>query len=412
MKSATLLTLSLLASLSTLAAQDQVTVLRGATILTGKGPAIENGVMVISSGKIQSVGDSQSSIPQGARVIDCNGLTMTPGLVDAGTMLGLDRMNANEQGEEITPQMKVIDALDPADPRFDRIRSQGVTTVQVNPGNRNVIGGLGAVVKTSGTTVGEMLLRDESGMRLTMGSEASVGNRAIRGGLPDNMYYRRPTTRMGVIWAARKAFYDAIDYREQKTIADGDDDSLGIDPGMEVLVKVLDRKVTVHTTAHAEQDIRTALRLSAEFGYETLLEEATDAYLVAEEIKAAGVKVLISAPSGNATLQYSNADGAELRLSTLKVLADAEVPFAIHTGSAMGSMHLIHEAMFAIRNGLTKEQALAAVTTVPAEILGVDDRVGSLTAGLDADFILWRGDPFAPTTTAETVYINGQEIEK
>ncbi len=412
MKSGALTLLAVFASSLLAPAQDQVTVLKGATILSGKGPAIENGVLVISSGKIQSVGDSQTSLPQGAKIIDCSGLTMTPGLVDAGTMLGLDAMNANEQGGEITPQMKVIDALDPADPRFDQIRRHGVTTVQVNPGNRNVIGGLGAVIKTSGNTVGEMLLLDESGMRLTMGAEPSVGNRAIRGGIPDNMYYRRPTTRMGVIWAARKAFYDAIDYREQKTIADGDDQSLGVDPGMEVLVRVLDRKVTVHTTAHAEQDIRTALRLAAEFGYETLLEEATDAWLVAKEIKAAGVKVLISAPSGNGDLRYSTTDGADPRLSTLMVLAEAEVPFAIHTGSAMGSMHLIHEAMFAIRNGLTREQALAAVTTVPAEILGVADRVGSLAPGLDADFILWRGDPFAPTTTAEAVYINGQETEK
>jgi len=402
------LSLGLGASLS---GQNQVTVFRGARIMSARGAAIEDGVMVISGGKIQSLGDNKTATPEGARVIDLGGKTITPGLVDAGTTLGLDQRNANEQGEEVTPQMRVIDALDPADPRFARIRRQGVTTVQVNPGNRNVIGGLGAIVKTSGKTVSEMLLRDESGLRLTLGSEPSSGNRAIRGGTPNTIYYRRPTTRMGVIWAARKAFYDAMDYREQKTIADGNSPNIGENPGMEVLVRVLNRELTVHTTTHAEQDIRTALRLAAEFGYKTLLEEATEAWSVAKEIKEAGVKVLVSAPSMQEAVGSSMRDSAEARLSTLNVLAEAGIPFAIHSGASLGSLNLISEAMFAQRNGLSPNQALAAVTRVPAEILGIDDRVGSLRAGLDADFVVWDGDPLAPTTRAESVYINGQKIE-
>lgn len=395
-----------------LPAQDQVTVFRGARILSARGAPIEQGILVISSGKIQTLGGMDTSIPEGAKIIDLQGKTITPGLVDAGTTLGLDQNNANEQGAEVTPQMRVIDAIDPADPRFARIRRHGVTTVQVNPGNKNVIGGLGAVLKTSGKTVYEMLLRDESGLRMTMGREAASGNRAIRGGAPDSIYYRRPTTRMGVIWAARKAFYDAMEYREQRTIADGDSPSLGGDPGMEVLVRVLDREITVHATTHAEQDIRTALRLAAEFGYKTLLEEATEAWRVAKEIKDAGVKVLISSPSVQESVDSSRRDGAEVRLSTLNLLAEAGIPFAIHTGSSIGSMHLINEAMFALRNGLSREQTLAAITRIPAEILGIDDRVGSLSPGLDADLVIWNGDPFAPTTRVEVVYINGQEVAR
>lgn len=392
-----------------LSAQEQVTVLRGARILPANGAPIENGVVVLVAGKVQAVGGSDTSVPAGAVSVDLSGRTITPGLVDAGTLIGVDLDNANEQGEEVTPHMRVVDALDPADKRFARVLRGGVTTVQVNTGNRNVIGGIGAVVKTAGDTVAEMLLLDESGMRLTMGSEPSRGNRAIRGGTPNSIYYRRPTTRMGVVWSARKAFYDAQAYKERKTVENGDGEPAMGDPAMEVLVKVLDREVEVHTTARAEQDIRTAIRLADEFGYSTLLTEAIEAWRVVDEIKESGATVLFSAPSRLRVLGSGAGDGAEYRLHTLNLLAEAEVPFAIQTGSDLGTLDLVHEAMFAVRNGLDRDTALAAVTTIPARILGIDDRVGAIAAGLDADLVVWSGDPFEPTSRVESVYVNGEE---
>jgi imidazolonepropionase-like amidohydrolase len=389
-------------------AQDRITVFRGARVVPVAQPAIENGVVVVAAGKIRQVGGTDTAIPDGAEVVDCTGKVITPGLIDAGTTLGLDRRNANEQAAEVTPQVTVLDAIDPTDQRFRKVRANGVTTVQVNPGNANVIGGRGAVLKTQGDTVRQMLVRDECGLRLTMGAEPSSGNRAIRGGTPTSIYYRRPTTRMGVVWEARKAFYDAIAYREQKTVANGD--GLPVqDAAMEVLVRALDRKLTVHTTARAEQDIRAALRLAEEFGYETLIEEATEAWRVVQELEAAGVKVLVSAP-GSLALPEDARDGAEVRFHTLNLLSAADVPFAIHTGASLGALDLVHEAMFAVRNGLSPERALAAITIVPAKILGIDDRTGSLAAGLDADLVVWSGDPFDPTTRAESVFIAGVRV--
>jgi len=389
-------------------AQQEAVVLKGATIYPVSGTVIENGVVILAGGKIQAIGGADTETPSGARVIDVTGKVITPGLIDAGTTLSVSARDANEQVEEVTPQMRIVDAIDPGHKVFDAVRRHGVTTVQINPGNRNVIGGLGAVVKTHGATVDQMLVKDASALRMAMGSEPSNGNRAIRYGTPVGLYYRRPTTRMGVVWVARKAFYDAMSYREERTLA-GPDKTPPEDPGMEVLLQVLDGKLQVHTTARAEQDIRTALRLADEFGYKTVIEGAIEAYRCVDLVAAAKAKVIFAPPSANGV---GNPDGAEGRYHTLSLLAKAGVPFAIQTESSLGERHLVYEAMVAMRNGLSFDKALAAVTLTPAQVLGIDTQVGSLDAGKDADIVVWSHKPFDPTSTVERLFINGREVIK
>lgn len=387
-------------------AQERTLVLRGAEVHPVSRPVIPSGIVVIGGGKILAVGGPDLTVPEGARVIDCKGLVVTPGLIDAATTLGVGDTDENEQAEEVTPNLHVLDAVDPTDPAFERARRAGVTAVQVNPGNRNVIGGLGAVLKTKGDTVPDMLVKDETCLKVAMGSEPSAGNMPIRGGAPVSIYFRRPTTRMGVVWMVRKAFYDAKAYQERKTVP-GDDGPPPPDPRMEVLVRALEGKLSVRTLARAEQDIRTALRLAEEFGYSTVLEEATEAYKVADEVARAKARLVYGAPS----VLGNRGDGAEARLHTLSLLAEKGVRFAIATGYEVGALDLAHEAMFAVRAGLPVEHALEAVTRVPAEILGVDDRLGTLEPGKDADLVLWSGPLFHPTTFAKTVYINGEEVQ-
>ncbi len=395
-----------------LLAQEQVTVLQGAKVMPASGPPIENGVVVIAGGKVQLVGGKDTPIPQNARVIDATGKVVTPGFVDAATLLGVDPRDQNEQSDEVTPHMRILDALNPTDKRFVRARRAGVTTLQVNPGNRNVIGGTGVVLKTHGDTIAQMLLADRSGLRVTLGGEPSRGNMAIRGGTPDSIYFRRPTTRMGVVWALRKAFYDAITYREKRTAGananGGAATAMAENPAFEVLLLALDKKLPVRTTARAEQDIRTALRIAQEFGYETMLEDPTEAWRVLELIAQSKVKVLFG-PCAQRASGEARGDGAEGRDTTLVEMAKANIPFALTTAGS--GTDLAKEAMFAVRNGLSPEQALQAVTLVPAQILGIDQRVGSLAAGKDADLLVWSGDPFDPTSRLETTFINGKEIQ-
>ncbi len=396
----------LLAALSLptfVAAQAETVVYQGARILPGGRPAIDEGVLIVAGGKVQAVGGPATAIPQGARVVDCRGKTITPGLVDASFAGAINPEDGNEQSAEVTPHLRALDSLDLRAPAVRRARQMGVTTVHAMPGTNNVIGGLGCVVKTLAGADGPRVIGDDTSLRITLGAEPSQGNRAIRGGRVDSMYYRRPTTRMGVVWEVRKAFYDAKEQLEQ-TAANAPPSP---DPATEVLTKVLQGQLVAYTTARSEQDIRTALRLASEFGYRTVIDEAQDAYHVVDEIAAAKVTVLLGAPSAEQVAGRAGADGATPRFSTIALLAQKNVPFVVTTGSNAAALDLVREAMFAVRFGLSTEQALDAVTIRPAQLLGVADRVGSLAAGKDADFVVWSHDPLDPAAVAESVHIDG-----
>lgn len=387
-------------------AQDQVTVYKDARILPGAAAPIEHGVLVVAGGKIQAVGGATTPLPNDAAVVDCRGKTITAGLIDASFRGGASQGDLNEQSDEVTPHLRVLDSLDPDDVSFARARAAGVTAVHVMPGTRNVIGGIGCVVKTFGTDPATMVLKEDASLRIVMGAEPSMGNRAIRGGAVDSIYYRRPTTRMGVVWEARKAFFDTKQAMEATMGAKPPPAS----PGREVLKRVLEGKLTAYTTARSEQDIRTALRIAAEFGYKTVLDEAQDSYLVLDEISAAKVTVVLGAPSATLVSGTGASDGADPRCATVQLLAARGVPFVITTGNNLAALELVREAMFAHRNGLSAAQALDAVTILPARLLGISDRTGSLAPGKDADFVIWSQDPLDPAALAESVHINGKPV--
>ncbi|MBL9076761.1 MAG: amidohydrolase family protein [Planctomycetes bacterium] len=384
----------------------QTTVFTGARILPGGAPPIADGVLVVTGGRIAAVGDAATPVPDGAAIVDCRGRTITPGLIDASFRGGAAAGDLNEQGDEVTPHLRALDSLDPDDPALARARAAGVTAVHLMPGTRNVIGGLGCVVKTAGTDPAAMLVKADVSLRIVMGSEPSAENRAIRGGRVDSIYYRRPTTRMGVVWETRRAFHEAKQALEL---------SLGATPappdrGREVLQRVLRGDLTAYTTARSEQDIRTALRIAAEFGYRTVIDEAQDAWVVADELLAAQVTVLLGAPSAAQVQGSAGRDGADPRYATAKLLADRGIPFVITTGTNTAALELVREAMFAARNGVAPAQAIDAVTIAPARLLGIADRTGSLAAGKDADFVVWSHDPLDPAAVAESVHIDGKPV--
>jgi imidazolonepropionase-like amidohydrolase len=211
---------------------------------------------------------------------------------------------------------------------------------------------------------------------------------------------------MGVVWEVRKAFYDTKAALELTVGAGAPPPS----PGREVLARVLRGELTAYTTARSEQDIRTALRIAAEFGYQTVIDEAQDAYLVADELAAAKVTVLLGAPSAAQVTGSAGADGADPRYATARLLADRGIPFVITTGTNAAALDLQREAMFAVRNGVPAAMALDAITIAPARLLGVDGRTGSLAAGKDADFVVWSHDPLDPAAVAESVHIDGKPV--
>jgi len=390
-------------------AQDEPVVWRGARVLTGDGQSIDDAVLVVVGGRIQTIGGPATAVPAGSRLVEARGMVITPGLIDAAWSGGsaVGAMDLNEQSTEVTPSLHVLDTLDPMDKAIARVRSQGVTTVHVMPGTRSVIGGLSCVLQTWGKDQESMVLSSEAALRMTLGAEPSMGNRAIRGGSVESIYYRRPTTRMGVIWSARRALYDAKEMLDESQAQQQVARTAQERRDLSVLARVLKGTLPMVTTARSEQDLRTALRLSTEFGYTPVIDEAQDAHSVVAELSAARVWVMVGAPSASSVGGPGGQDGAEPRYATVLRLRDAGVNFVITTGTNANALELIREAMFAHRFGLTRDEALAAVTTQPAKLLGLQDKKGALKPGMDADFVVWSADPFDPSSTPSSVVIGG-----
>ncbi|PIE22565.1 MAG: hypothetical protein CSA62_11960 [Planctomycetota bacterium] len=379
-------------------AQERRTVLYNATVFTGKGAPIENGWVAFQNGRITELGKGAFE-KKGVKAIDLKGAWITPGLIDANTSLGLPSPHENEQSDEVTPQIRVLDAIDPESDDFRKALRHGVTSAYVAPGGFNVFGGIGAVIKTAGPSLGDRIVKAESGLRVTMGALPSAGNGPPRFGMPTSIYNRRPTTRMAVVWEVRNAFYKAMQSRDSGKPVKLRDDKLA------VLRKVLDKKLLLRMTARQEHDIRSALRLAEEFGIDIVLDGASEAYYVLDYLIAAKTPVVLTPPS----LQRDPIDRSRVQLDTAALLAKKGVPLALQTGQGLASLALVHEAAFAVRQGLPRQAALEAITSVPARILGIQDRVGTLAKGRDADIVVWSEHPLRRTTQLRHVFIDGQE---
>ena len=376
-------------------AQEKALVIRGAQVFTGKGGFTEGAEIRIVGGKIDAVGNV-NSLPTD-QTIDAKGLYLTPGLIDANTALGLPSPEENEQSSEVTPAIQVKDAIDFKSPAFGFALQDGVTTACISPGGFNVIGGLDAILKTGGP-LSTRLMESGNGLRITLGQLPGAGNRAPRWGKPTSMYNRRPTTRMGTIWEIRRAFYKAMKYKDTKARQEPD-------RATRVLLNVLKGKVNCRMTARADQDLRTAIRLAKEFGLKIIIDGGVESYYVLDQIQKAGFPILLTAPSQNRA-----PDGATPHLDTAALLAEKGIHFAIQTGRGMTTLPLIREAAFAVRGGLSREQALEAITSVPAEILGIADRVGRIQKDLDADLVLWSGHPLSLGSHPVRVWIGGKTV--
>jgi imidazolonepropionase-like amidohydrolase len=354
---------------------------RAGRVIPVSSGEIQDGVLLVRNGQIAALGAwGTVDIPAGVRVVDLSGSVIVPGIVDIHPAFAPGV--ANEETTEVTPDVRVAEWVNPDAPEWQRARALGITTAVVSPGTRNVIGGLSAAMKTDGTSV----VRDPLSLVASMGQDPSVGNWPPRAGQP-NLFARRPTTRMGVVWQFRDAFVHAPDR------------------GDETLVRALEGELPVWITARRATDIETALNLAEEFGLRLTLVEAHEAGRLAVTIRERGVSVVLR-PHVRVDTVYSD-EGTRPRISAARSLLDAGVRVAIcgasltESGSGVGLIALL------VRSGLTREEALRALTLTPAEIAGIGDRVGSLEPGKDADFVILDGDPSAAMTAIRTVVIRG-----
>jgi imidazolonepropionase-like amidohydrolase len=390
----------------------------GGLVVPVEGAPIEGGTVLITDGKIAAVGGAGLAAPAGFSVVDATGKWVLPGLVDAHTHLG-----AREEGEgwaghdtnELTgpvqAHVRVLDAINPADEGFRDAVAGGVLAAGITPGSGNPIGGQTVAVRCWGLTVDDMVLRSPAGMKSALGENPKrvVGERRVN-----------PSSRLGTAAAIRSALVDAAAYlakEEDQKLSTADpggrppqtpDKSGGArDLKLEALARVLRREIPWRQHCHRADDIATALRLAAEFGYDLVLDHCTEGYLLVEKIAAAGVPVV----TGPLITARSKVELRNRTLANPGVLAAAGITVAIATDHPVVPVHLlILQAALAVKEGMDRDAALRAVTINPAKIMRVSDRIGSLVPGKDADLVIWSGDPFDVMSRAEVAYLGGREV--
>jgi imidazolonepropionase-like amidohydrolase len=379
----------------------------GGRVVPIEGEPIDGGTVLLRDGKIAAVEGPGFTVPDGIDVVDATGKWVLPGFIDAHAHAGVSEeaegwagQDTNERTSPVTAQVRALDAINPADLGFRDAITGGILAVNVNPGSANPIGGQTAAIKCWGRTVDEMVLREPAGLKSALGEN------------PKRVYGDRketPSTRLGTAAVIRGAFVEALNYQSKLDAAERDSDSapVGRDLKLEALCRVLRREIPWRQHCHRADDIATAMRMAREFGYDLVIDHGTEAYLLADQIAAASIPVIIGP-------LFTSRSKVELRNRSLANpgrLAAAGVTIAITTDHPVVPIHfLIHQATLAVKEGLDPVTALRAVTINPARIIGCDDRIGSLTVGKDADVVIWSGDPLDVMSRAERAYVDGREI--
>lgn len=380
----------------------------GATIYTVSSGDMENGTVLIDEGKVTAIG-RDLDIPSSATVIDGKGCALTPGLIDAHTHIGAcpegmpyTMTDENDMTNPSTPQLRILDSIYPFDEAFDEARKGGVTTVQVLPGSGNVIGGQGAVIKTFGLVVDQMAVMAPSGMKAALGEN------------PIGVYkekHQMPTTRMGNAACMRATLQEAVNYKKQKdhnkNKKDDEKDPFEIKLDMEALIPVIDGTMPLRVHCHRADDIATAIRVAEEFGIKLTMEHCTEGHLIADYLAEKKAMAAVGPTFGC----RPKIELRHMTWETLKVFADKGIHFCIITDHPVTPVHsLMTCATMAHKAGLTRDQALRAITLSAAEHLGLEDRLGSIEPGKDGDLVLWNGDPFDTRTEVKTTIIDGKVV--
>lgn len=374
------------------------TAVRGDLVYTMAGEPIDNGVVLIEDGLIESVGPSNEvDVPDGYEVREA--AVVTPGLVDARNVVGLAGMynvpadqDQLDETKPIQPSLRALDAYNAREDLVAWVRSLGVTTMNAGPAPGALISGQTMIVKTTGETVDQAAVRPGAMMAFTLGPGVS-------------RHFDSPGTRSKGMALVRQAFADAQAYARKKENA-GEDEKPDVDLGKEALLDVLSGEMPALVSANRAHDITAALRLAEEYDLNMILSGAAEAYLVLDEIAAAGVPVIL-----HPTMTRPAGQSANAAFDTAAKLKDAGIPFAIQSGYESyvpKTRVVLFEAAIAAANGLSKQEALASITRGAAEILGMGDRIGSLEKGKEADLVLFDGDPFEYTTHVCTVIIGGR----
>lgn len=393
------LTILLTAGLLAPETEAQQIAVKGETVYTMNGEPLSDGVVLIRDGVIEEVGPaSQVEIPGGYTLYETE--VVTPGLIDSRSTVGFSGIlnqdhdqDQLEMSSAFQPELRAIDAYNAREDLVKFLLETGITTVHTGHGPGALASGQTMIVKTSGNKIETALIDSTTAIAITLGSGISGG-------------FSTPGTRSKSVAMLRQQLLDAKSYAERRA----SDNPPGRNLARETLADLIDGKIFALVEVHRAHDIMTALRLQDEFGFKMLLSGATESYLVRDEIRQAGVPVII-----HPTMTRTWGESQNASFETAAKLTEAGIPVYFQSGYegyVPKTRVALYEAAIAVANGLDRITALEALTIEPARLFGIDDRVGSLEPGKDADLVLFNGDPFEYITTTRAVIVDGKVVKE
>jgi imidazolonepropionase-like amidohydrolase len=362
------------------------------------------GDILIENGKISQIGKNLDL--KADKEINVKNKYIFPGFIDAHSHIGLfeegvggSYQDGNEATDPTTAQVRAIDAFYPEDAAIKRALAGGVTTVMVVPGSANPIGGQGAILKLNSQITDESILKEPSGLKMALGEN------------PKRVYgssNKTPSTRLGNAAVIREYFTKVINYRQKKETAQKEGKPFNdIDLKLEIGEKVLKREISARIHAHRKDDILTAIRLSEEFGFDLVIEHATEAYKIADFIKEKNIPLILGPIFGFRT----KLETRDMSYESIKIINEKGILASLMCDHPV--IHLEHasiQAATALRYGAKEEDLLKMLTINPAKILGLEDRLGTIEVNKDADLVVWSGHPFDPRSYVEKTLINGKVV--
>ena len=354
------------------------TLIKAKHVVTMAGDTFSPGVVLVTDGKIAAVGTSADT--GDARVVEVD--TIMPGLINPYSQAGISGQET-ERTREVTPRLESFDIIDWQSRDFTELVASGVTTVSVSPGTDNVISGISCTVKTAGAEKDRMLV-DRTGLVIAMCSDPASRNSSRQ--RPDSIYIRQPTNRMGVVWILRSTFHRALN-----SATPNENDKL--------IQQALQGQQPVISVSRTAYDVTTLLRIGKEFGFKPILVGGEECWKIRRTLAEAQTPVILGRIIPG---RERGSERTRVSSNNAGILHEAGVPFCF-SGS-----DLLDQARFAVRYGLDRDAALAALTTTPAKILKVENRVGKIAVGHDADLLGLNGDPLEFTSSVNLVMVNGR----
>ncbi|MGN0132133.1 MAG: amidohydrolase [Lachnospiraceae bacterium] len=360
---------------------------------------IEQGTILVNGSLIEKVSEKKAEIPAEYRLIDAKGCFVLPGFVESHCHMGITEEKKGTEGDDcnetvnpITPSLRAIDAINPMDDAFHNAVRAGITTAMIGPGSSNVVGGQFVVLNNHGRCIDDMVLRFPAALKVAFGENPKVNYSGMG---------KSPSTRMAIASMLRKELLDAKQY------LDNSKKNKETDLHYEAYRAVFEKKIPLKAHAHRADDILTAIRIAKEFDLDMTLDHCSEGHLIVDEIKASGFPAIV----GPDLASRNKIEVQNMAFKTAGILSKAGVLTAITTDHPVSIIQTLPLcAALAVKEGMRMEDALKAITINAAKICRVDDRIGSLEAGKQADIVIFDRHPFDIFAKTMCVLIRGKMV--